>query len=242
MTYLDDLTTNYLESILPTVEVLEAISRLSSRNYYIIDLLNEEFVYISDNTKQLFGRTAFEIQNLGFKFFAKHLQEKDHTLLTNVKFEAERFLEEIPIENRKNYTLYKDINFINHKDKVVNLINHQFTPLTFRNESIHLCLCMTSICANQLSEKIEIWHKDKKQKWSYVQDNNQWHFSPKIQLRNSEKEVIRLSAQGLTITEIADKMNKSLDTIKYYRKTIFKKLEVDNITEALARALCQHLL
>lgn len=37
-------------------------------------------------------------------------------------------------------------------------------------------------------------------------------------------------------------MNKSFDTIKFYRKSIFKKLEVESITEAISVVVSKKLL
>ena len=36
--------------------------------------------------------------------------------------------------------------------------------------------------------------------------------------------------------EIAEKMLRSFDTVKFYRRQIFEKLDVQNITEALSLA------
>ena len=37
-------------------------------------------------------------------------------------------------------------------------------------------------------------------------------------------------------------MNKSFDTIKFYRKVLFKKLKVENITEAVSYAMAKQLI
>ena len=55
-------------------------------------------------------------------------------------------------------------------------------------------------------------------------------------LTDGEKEVITLSIQGYTMTEIGDRMCLSPETIKKYRKQIFEKLGVRNITEAIIAA------
>ena len=41
---------------------------------------------------------------------------------------------------------------------------------------------------------------------------------------------------------IAEKVCKSIDTVKFYRKQVFEKLEVENITEALSFAINYGLL
>ena len=62
-----------------------------------------------------------------------------------------------------------------------------------------------------------------------------------MSLKEEEIEVLRLSAAGLTMTEIADRMCRSLDTIKFYKRHAFEKLGVANITEAISRATLNKL-
>ncbi len=61
-------------------------------------------------------------------------------------------------------------------------------------------------------------------------------------LTEGEKSVITLSIQGYIMSEIADKMCMSPDTIKKYRKQLFEKLGVRNITEAIIAATNNKLL
>ena len=61
-------------------------------------------------------------------------------------------------------------------------------------------------------------------------------------LTDGEKAVITLSIQGYTMTEIGDKMCLSPETINKYRKQIFEKLGVRNITEAIIAATNNKLL
>ena len=62
-----------------------------------------------------------------------------------------------------------------------------------------------------------------------------------VSLKEEELEVLRLSAAGLTMTEIANKMCRSLDSIKTYKRHAFDKLGVANITEAISRATLNKL-
>jgi LuxR family transcriptional regulator, maltose regulon positive regulatory protein len=55
-------------------------------------------------------------------------------------------------------------------------------------------------------------------------------------LSERELEVLRLIAQGLSNQEISKRLFRSLDTVKGYNRNIFGKLEVQNRTEAVARA------
>jgi LuxR family transcriptional regulator, maltose regulon positive regulatory protein len=55
-------------------------------------------------------------------------------------------------------------------------------------------------------------------------------------LSDRELEVLRLIAQGLSNQAISKRLFRSLDTIKGYNRNIFGKLQVQNRTEAVARA------
>ena len=64
-----------------------------------------------------------------------------------------------------------------------------------------------------------------------------WIQVDKPTLKERELEILRLYAQGLTITEIADLICVSPDTIKYYRRKIFEAFEVKSFSEALHFAI-----
>lgn len=237
------LEMNPLDNILPAIDILDAITRVTYRNICIMDLKDKRFLYVSDNTNSLCGRSGSEIKDMGFTFFKKHVSEEEYSILVSLQKATNEFLLDIPVENRKNYTVSHDINIKNNVTNKYNLVNHQFTPISFDLEKrIRYWLCITSISPNTEVGNTQLWQKDKKKCWKFHYNSKTWHLIPAIRLKSAEKEVITLSAQGYSIVEMADKMNKSFDTIKFYRKNLFKKLEVDNITEALSRALCHHLL
>ena len=68
------------------------------------------------------------------------------------------------------------------------------------------------------------------------QEAHRWKSRETITLKPEEKQILTLSAQGYTMKEIAEKMLRSFDTVKFYRRQIFEKLDVQNITEALSLA------
>lgn len=57
-----------------------------------------------------------------------------------------------------------------------------------------------------------------------------------VTLRPQEKQVLILSAQGFTVAQIADKMCRSIDTVKTYKRLMFERLGTRSITEALTLA------
>ena len=60
-----------------------------------------------------------------------------------------------------------------------------------------------------------------------------WEKKEGITLSETARDVLRLSAQGYTMNDIADRLCKSVDTIKACKRNLFAKLGVKNIAEAL---------
>lgn len=58
-----------------------------------------------------------------------------------------------------------------------------------------------------------------------------------VNLTQSEKDIIRLIADGLTTKEIAVKKHISFHTVTTHRKNIFRKLNVNNASELLMHAV-----
>jgi DNA-binding CsgD family transcriptional regulator len=62
------------------------------------------------------------------------------------------------------------------------------------------------------------------------------------ELKDMEREVLKLSAMGYTMNEIADIISRSFDTVKSYRKSLLEKLDVANISEAISFAINYRLI
>ena len=76
----------------------------------------------------------------------------------------------------------------------------------------------------------------------YNRNTRRWDKRQMPTLTDGEKAVLTLSIQGYTMSEIADRIYLSPDTIKKYRQRIFEKLDVRNISEAIVAATNNKLL
>ncbi|MDR1645366.1 MAG: LuxR C-terminal-related transcriptional regulator, partial [Tannerellaceae bacterium] len=107
---------------------------------------------------------------------------------------------------------------------------------------VWLALCTASISSQVKAGNIEIARKGYNKRWVYSLEGNKWKECVGIELKDAEKDVLRLSAQGYTMNEISNLLCKSLDTIKGYKRQLFEKLDVDNITEAISFAIIRKLI
>lgn len=52
-------------------------------------------------------------------------------------------------------------------------------------------------------------------------------------ITQQESFILKQLAQGFTETQVAEQSKLSINTIKFHKKNLFKKLGIDNITSAL---------
>ena len=57
-----------------------------------------------------------------------------------------------------------------------------------------------------------------------------------IGLSQREIQIIRLSAEGLTAAQIADRVFLSVNTVNTHRQRIYRKMDVKNVSEMLRKA------
>jgi DNA-binding CsgD family transcriptional regulator len=62
------------------------------------------------------------------------------------------------------------------------------------------------------------------------------------ELSATELRVLQLAAEGMTLAETAEELEKSPNTINNQRDTIRKKLDANNLTHAVAIALREEII
>ena len=228
-------TANYLEPI-------QAFARTTYKSIYIIDYQQKGFEYVSDNPLFLCGHTAEEVQEMGYAFYFKYVIEADLNLLLKINEAGFEFYERIPLEERKNYTISYDYHLKNQEGKTI-LINQKLTPLFLTNEGkIWKALCIISLSSEQNSGNITIYKKGDNKVFKYDLEGDFWKTTELISLTTREKEILLYSTRGYTINEIAESIFVSPDTVKFHRRKLFEKLDVVNISEAIAHATNNKLI
>lgn len=222
------------DDINQTIEDIDAFSRSTYKSVYVIDYYKQNFLYVSDNPVFLCGMSAEEVKELGYNFYINHVPPEDLELLLEINRVGFQFLNDIPIEENKDYTLSYDFHIVNKDSNRKRLINHQITPLRFTDSGqLWLGLCAASISSANKPGNIVISKKKSKEYWLYNQNTKRWEIIQRPELKDMEKDVLKLSAMGYTMNEIAAEVNRSFNTVKSYRKSLFQKLGVNNITEAI---------
>lgn len=218
------------------LEAIKAIARTTYQSIYVIDYEKKGFEYVSENPLFLCGHTAEEVQELGYAFYFKYVLKEDLNLLLKINTIGFDFYEQIPIEQRKYYTIIYDFHLKNQDGKVI-LINQKLTPVYLTQKGkIWKALCIVSLSSAKSSGNIKIVKKGGNMVFEYDLKGGFWKTMEKTTLTSREKEILQYSIRGYTINEIAETIFISPDTVKFHRRKLFSKLEVTNISEAIAHA------
>ncbi len=219
----------------------EAFSRSTYQSVYIIDYFKQNFLYVSPNPMFLCGLTPEQMRDLGYRFYLEYVPEDEQSLLLDINRAGFAFHQRIPLEERKDWYIQYDFHILNEGHPI--LVNHKLTGLALTSDGqVWLALCVVSASNHSTPGHIEMHKVGSPDYFEYNRVTHRWDPRRTPKLTESERSVITLSIQGFTMTEIADKMCLSHDTIKKYRKQIFEKLGVRNISEAIMAAANNKLL
>ena len=217
------------------------ISRTTDKSIYVIDYFKKSFLYVSDNPLFLCGHTAEEVKEMGYMFYINNVPEEEQEMLTEINRAGFEFINKIPANDRINYTISYDFHIMKGKKKT--LVNQKLTSLLLTEEGkTWIAVCVVSLSTHNKPGHIEIRKTNQPLFWKYSIEKHRWKEEAGLSLNDREKEILSLSAQGYTMNEIADKLFLSIDTIKFHKRTLFKKLDVKNIIEAITFASNYKLL
>lgn len=223
------------------IRCAEAFSHTTYQSIYIIDYFRQNFLYVSPNPMVLGELSPEEMMKLGYKFYLNFVPEDEQPLLLSLNRAGFAFYNSIPVNERRNWYISYDFHILKDGRKL--LINHKLTPLALTTDGrVWLALCVVSASSHTTPGHVEMHHIGSPDFFEYNLSTLRWDKRQIPTLSEGEKSVLSLSIQGYTMSEIADKICLSLDTIKKYRQHIFEKLDVRNISEAIVAATNNKLL
>lgn len=223
------------------VNATKAFARSTHQCVYVIDYFKQNFLYVSENLAYWCGLDSDKIKSAGYQFYLDYVPEKEQQMLLEINKKGFDLFNEIPLAERLDYTISYDFHIIHGRK--LRLVNHHLTPMVLTKDGhIWLALCTISMSTRNTPGYIIMKKYDSKSYYEYALEKHKWIKKEGITLSEAERDVLILSAQGYTMNDIADKLCKSVDTIKAYKRALFSKLEVKNITEALSYATNYKLL
>lgn len=215
------------------IAVIKAFEQATYNSIYLIDYQKGGFEYVSDNPLFLCGHTAEEVKQMGYAFYYDYVIPSDLDLLIKLNTAGFYFYDTIPVNERTEHTISYDFHIKNQEGKIL-LVNQKLTPLFLTEDGkIWKALCLVSLSTEREAGNVKIYKKGCNKIFRYDFENNFWKTDDKLKLTSREKEILQLSIRGYTTNEMAEFLFVSPDTIKFHRKKLFNKLEVNTISEAI---------
>ena len=225
----------------PYIEAAQAFAQSTYQGIYIIDYFRKNFLYVSDNPLFLCGHTADEVRQMGYGFYINNVPADEQPMLTELNRAGFRAFDDVPVADRQRCVMSYDFHILASERPL--LINHKITPLVLTADGrAWLALCTVSLSSHKEAGQIHFRILGQSDYRQYSLTAHRWQTCEGITLTTEEKQVLTLSAQGYTMKEISDRICRSFDTVKFYRRQLFEKLDVANITEAIAFATNYGLL
>jgi DNA-binding CsgD family transcriptional regulator len=192
---------------------------------------------VSDNPLFLCGTPSDQVLKEGYLFYFRNVPQKDLEMLLKINEAGFSFFKELPKEDRLKYSISYDFHLKQPKGNLI-LINHKLKPLLLdRYGNPWIALCLVSLSSNNQAGNVRFKNSELRKFYEFDLDRNEWKEITNVVLNNREKDILMLSVQGLTMDKIAAKLFLSVDTIKFHKRNIFKKLNVKNIAEAIGVAI-----
>ena len=179
----------------PLIRTAEALAQTIYQSVYIIDYFKQGFLYVSDNPLFLCGHTREEVLEMGYGFYMQHVPADELDMLVEINTAGFRFFNEIPKEERLDYSISYDFHLLSERQK--RLINHQLTPLMLATDGrVWLAVCVVSYSAQGKPGQIVVSKNNTNIFWHYSLDDHRWHQGERVSLSEEERPFSSFQPKG----------------------------------------------
>lgn len=218
-------------TIIIYTEALKAAARLTNDSLIVVDFSKEELVFLTRQHKFMHEATIDDKQRECTNPYWSLMSKDDLEIFFDAQKAYLDLFENLSEEEKSSHIVVWDYNIILNRHKYT--ITQKFTPLKLTKDGkLWLGLFYYTVSSHKTGGNIlfiEEHHRytyDLIQKKFVLQQNYE-------KLTKIEKAIIHRSFKGLTTEQTAKELYKSVDTIKTYKKRLFKKFRASSMNEAI---------
>ena len=219
----------------PILQAVAAMARLSNQSIFLTDVMHQmSFTIPKVQTN------GFALENF-VPLDKERIADVDCAMYEEICRQCKLLMGELPREERDCVTFTFCVHSV-IDDKLL-LQMHRVTPLLVSDDG-QVRLTLTTITPALHREAGHFYCLAGGQLMLFNFKSGRWKVDDYTSylLTEHEREMLMLSARGYTLAEISQRMCCAIDTVKMYRRLVFAKLGVNNITEALYAAIRYQLL
>lgn len=214
-------------------KAIDQIAYILNKSIYVIDYQQRKFAYVSSNELFLCGYTKKQVTDWGFTFYKRVISPYDLNRLFSINKSGLDFYYNLPIEERYSFSIEFDFELI-HINKRTTRVIQKSTPLTIsENGDILLLICIVSPSYSKEINKAIIKGVHSEKIFIYSEYTKTWLKSKLNKLTIKEQKILLLTSKGFTNIDIAKELSININTVKFHKRNIFDKLNVNNCIEAI---------
>lgn len=232
-----------MEPTFAHIQYFEQISSITTENFYVLDVMQKKICYIKSDDLFLCGFSTNDVLRLGYDFYTKVIYSDDLPLWINICELVLGYLRDI--EERQDEIDYFSCTFRLKRTysfspkPLLQMVYHRMKPVWVDNNLRYLVCCIESstlVDAGNLC----MHYRDGLVYSEYNFITKRWSQKVKESLTERERAILMLAQQGKRSFEIAIDLCKGHNTIRNQIKSLYAKLKVHSMQEAieLARKFC----
>lgn len=180
------------------VNTVKTIDRNTYQCLYVVDFTQSKFLYASENLARYCGIYQSPTSgNLTYKDFVEALSEKTKETLHEILDKKTLLASGYKPQELLECTIACDFSLNDAKRK--RMINQKLSPISIAEDgSIGLALAVIDISSTDKPGNIVLSKADDDFYLKYSLDTHKWEKTKKFALTETERDILRLSAQGIT--------------------------------------------
>ena len=213
-------------------DVAENLCQMMVRPCYILDFHKNGVTYASESMGLIVGLKPAEIVGMEHKFYRDYIHNDDLLMIDELWEKTCKFF--ASDDNLLGCQYHLRFHLKLRTESGYRLFNHTSFPLLWsKGGHVMVVVCTLSPSSRKESGNASLFLPNVRRLFRYDFHIHKWKERDIPSLSERERDVVRLSAQGLSVAEIATTMCKSVESVKLYRQQLFRKLGVNNMSAAM---------
>jgi DNA-binding NarL/FixJ family response regulator len=241
------ITVDLFESISNVIDVkgnidpafvnhMDILSAFTTESFYILDIRKRQICYVSPYTQNLCGYPVKEILDAGFNFYSKVVHHTDQLLMKTIHKALLRYCKRNGEQRAEidyfSCTFRLQWKYDRHAQPISFVIYHRVKPVWDKDGELRYFLC--SAGDTVLKEGfLRLYYRNSMKYEAYNFTSGQWEQSEIKPLSDREKMILILARHGISRKEIAGLMCVGVKTLQNQMTTLFAKLGVKTILQAI---------
>jgi DNA-binding NarL/FixJ family response regulator len=222
---------------------MDDFSSMCVEAMYVLDFKNQCFHSVSDHNLFLCGYSKDEVMHLGYDFYSEIVHHEDLPRLIEMHQEILNCLYNPDNMNNINYfsCTFRIKNYLQKEQKTEYLMVYQkLIPKFVAGEILYgICLLTSSVIKN--TGNLRLYYKNNRRIDIYSFRSKGWTECEVEYLTEQETRILIYAKQGMALKMIAYTLGIAYKTVQKITESIYKKLNVHTMEEAIIYATT-HLL